>query len=221
MPPESPEPLVKRTITFIDGQNLYHAAREAFGSTYPNYDVLALSKAVCELNGLDLKQVRFYTGIPDQQDDPFWNHFWSGKLAVMGRQGVHVFSRSLRYRNQKIKLPNGQLHTFLSGEEKGIDVRIALDVIRLAHRREYDVALIFSQDQDLSEVAEEIRTIAAEQLRWIRVACAFPSSPTSKNKRGINKTDWIKIARTTYDACLDHRDYRPSGSGGASPSATP
>ena len=55
------------------------------------------------------------------------------------------------------------------------------------------MALVFSQDQDLSEVAEEIRTIAAEQLRWIRVACAFPSSPTSKNKRGINKTDWIKL----------------------------
>lgn len=106
-------------------------AREAFGSTNPNYDVLALSKAVCELNGWDLKQVPFYTGIPDQQDDPFWNHFWSGKLGVMGRQGVHVFSRSLPYRNQKIKLPNGQLHTFLSGGEKGIDVRIALDVIRL------------------------------------------------------------------------------------------
>ena len=44
-------------------------------------------------------------------------------------------------------------------------VRVALDVIALAHRREYDVALVFSQDQDLSEVAEEIRTIAREQRR--------------------------------------------------------
>jgi uncharacterized LabA/DUF88 family protein len=41
----------------------------------------------------------------------------------------------------------------LTGEEKGIDVRIALDVIAEAHRRAYDVALILSQDQDLSEVA--------------------------------------------------------------------
>ena len=30
------EPGVKRTIAFVDGQNLFHAAREAFGYTYPN-----------------------------------------------------------------------------------------------------------------------------------------------------------------------------------------
>ena len=87
-------------------------------------------------------------------------------------------------------------------------MRIALDVIRLAHRREFDVALIFSQDQDLSEVADESRAISHEQGRWIKIACAFPFSPTSCNKRGINKTDWIKIDRATYDACLDPRDYR-------------
>jgi hypothetical protein len=67
----------------------------------------------------------------------------------------------------------------------------------------------FNPDQDLSEVADEIRQIARQQLRWIRIACAFPSSPASPNRRGINGTDWIKIDRATYDACLDPRDYRP------------
>lgn len=128
----------------------------------------------------------------------------------MGRQGVQVFSRSLRYRNRIVKLPDGTTHTFLSGEEKGIDVRIALDIIRMAHRGEYDVAVIFSQDQDLSEVAEEIRAIAREQNRWIKVASAFPFSPTTRNRRGIDKTDWIQIDRGTYDNCLDRRDYRPT-----------
>jgi len=85
---------------------------------------------------------------------------------------------------------------------------LALDVIALAHRREYDVALVMSQDQDLSEVAEEIRTIAREQRRWLKIASAFPQSPTSRNRRGINKTDWIRIDRAFYDQCLDRRDYR-------------
>lgn len=87
-------------------------------------------------------------------------------------------------------------------------MRIALDVVRMAHRDEYYVALIFSQDQDLSEVAEETRVIAREQNRWIKIACAFPSSPTSSNRRGIDKTDWIRIDRARYAACLDRRDYR-------------
>ena len=87
-------------------------------------------------------------------------------------------------------------------------MRIALDVIALAHRREYDVALFMSQDQDLSEVADEIRTILREQRRWIKIACAFPQSSASRNRRGINKTDWITIDRELYDQCLDLRDYR-------------
>ncbi|HPD07550.1 MAG TPA: NYN domain-containing protein [Candidatus Bipolaricaulis sp.] len=194
----------------MDGQNLYHAAREAFGYSYPNYDVLALSQALCSSRGWDLVQVRFYTGVPDPNDDPFWHGFWANKLAMMGRQGITVHSRPLRYHNRIVRLPDGSEHTYLSGEEKGIDVRIALDVIRMAHRQDYDIALIMSQDQDLSEVAEEIRTIAREQSRWIKIACAFPFSPTTRNRRGIEKTDWIHIDRATYDACLDRRDYRPT-----------
>jgi hypothetical protein len=108
-----------------------------------------------------------------------------------------------------VRLPGGGTTTVLVGQEKGIDVRLALDVVSLARANEFDVALIFSQDQDLSEVADEVRSIAREHDRWIKLACAFPSSPTYQNIRGINKTDWIKIDRTSYDACLDPHDYRP------------
>ena len=66
----------------------------------------------------------------------------------------------------------------------------------------------FSQDQDLSEVVDDIRAIAAEQARWIKMACALPSSPTTRNRRGVNKTDWVRTDRDTYDACLDGPAYR-------------
>ncbi len=204
------EPPAKRAVAFVDGQNLFHAAREAFGYTYPNYDVSALAEQVCARQGWDLTQVRFYTGIPDAADNARWHSFWTRKLAAMGRRRVVVYSRPLRYRNRTVDLPDGTQHSFLTGEEKGVDVRIALDVIALAHRREYDVAVIMSQDQDLSEVAEEIRTIAREQRRWIKVASAYPQSPASRNRRGINKTDWIPIDRELYDRCVDRRDYRGS-----------
>lgn len=204
------EPASKRAVAFVDGQNLFHAAREAFGYTYPNYDVHTLSNAICRAAGWHLVQARFYTGVPDSTDDAKWNQFWIHKLAAMGRKGVHVFSRSLRYRNRVVSLPGGDVHTFLVGEEKGVDVRIALDVVRMAHRQALDVALLFSQDQDLSEVAEEIRQIAREQDRWIKIASAFPFSPTTRNRRGIDKTDWIRIDRATYDACLDRRQYWPA-----------
>ena len=63
------EPSTMRAVAFVDGQNLYHSVREAFGYTYPNYDVSALSQSVCQSKGWKLRQVRFYTGIPDSSDD--------------------------------------------------------------------------------------------------------------------------------------------------------
>ena len=122
------EPPVKRAFVFIDGQNLFHAAKEAFGYPYPNYNVAALAERICRQEGWQLERTHFYTGIPDASDNAFWNHFWTAKLAAMGRQGVRVFSRPLRYRNQTVRLPMGGTHTFLVGQEKGIDIRIALDV---------------------------------------------------------------------------------------------
>ena len=204
------EPKLKRAIAFIDGQNLHYAVKNAFGYAYPNYDVQLLSKKICSDQGWKLEQIKFYTGIPDVNDDDFWHNFWTRKLAVMGQKGVIIFSRKLRYRNQTVKLPDGKIHTFLVGQEKGVDVRIAIDIIRLARENACDVCLVLSQDQDLSEVADEVRIIAQEQGRWIKMASAFPISPTTKNTRGINKTDWIKIDRIMYDSCVDPNDYRVS-----------
>ena len=203
------EPTTKRAVAFVDGQNLYRSAKTAFGYHYPNYDVHALARTVCAAQAWQLDQVRFYTGIPDVTDNAFWNHFWNAKFAQMGRQGVHVFWRLLRYRNESVRLPDGTEITVLVGREKGVDVRLALDIVRLASRQEYDIALVFSQDQDLSEVADEIRLLSREQDRWLKIACAFPVSPVVPKPRGINGTDWIKIDRAAYDAFLDARDYRP------------
>ena len=50
--------------------------------------------------------------------------------------------------------------------------------------------------------------ISAQQGHWMKMASAFPVSPTAKNTRGLNKTDWIRIDRKTYDSCIDTNDYR-------------
>lgn len=207
------EPAEKRTIAFIDGQNLFHAAKQVFSYKHPNYDPALLAQGVCTTKGWNLCDTYFYTGIPDKDDNPFWNHYWSAKLAVMGTREVKTYSRPLKYRSKTITLPDGNTIIARVGQEKGIDIRLALDVVRLALENQYDVALIFSQDQDLSEVAEEVRKISLQQDRWIKVACAFPISSSCKNRQGIYKTDWIPVDQALYDACCDPREYRMKRSG--------
>ncbi len=55
----------------MDGQNLFYAAKEAFGYAYPNYEPLKLGNELCTAQGWDLARIHFYTGVPDRQDNPF------------------------------------------------------------------------------------------------------------------------------------------------------
>jgi hypothetical protein len=119
------------------------------------------------------------------------------------------------------ELPDGTELRVRVADEKGTDIRIAVDIIRLAHANEYDVALILSQDQDLSEAASEIRFIAREQRRWIRLASAFPYTPGSRLRRRIDNTDWIPIDKADYDICIDPMDYRPSAKPPPAPPTAP
>ena len=202
------EPPVKRAVAFFDGQNLYHHAKAAFGHYHPNFDPIKLSDVICKQQGWQPTGVRFYTGVPDSSRDPYWHGFWTRKLLALRRSGVLVVHRTLRYRIIEVSDDHGEVRRVEVAQEKGIDVRLALDVVRLASTNQLDVALIFSQDQDLAEIADDIREICRVQSRWIKVASAFPSGPNASAYRGIDKTDWIRISQALYDSCIDPRDYR-------------
>ena len=67
----------KRVISFIDGQNLYHSARQAFGYTYPNFDPVRLTQLVAAAAAWNVVGIRFYTGVPDQNENRPWYEFWT------------------------------------------------------------------------------------------------------------------------------------------------
>jgi uncharacterized LabA/DUF88 family protein len=205
------EPATKRVIAFFDAQNLFFAAKELWGYHWPNYDPPKLAQAICgRYDGWNLIQNRFYTGVPLQERSYEGNIFWQNKLLALSRAGVITYRRHLVYRQEEIELNDGTLEIFNYAQEKGVDVRIALDMLMLAVTSAYDIALVFSQDQDLSEAVEDVRKLAANAGRWILVASAYPHEPTSnRNDRGISNTLYCPIDRATYDACIDPRDYRP------------
>jgi hypothetical protein len=193
-----PMPTPCRAVAFFDVQKLYHYVHERFGYTYPNFDPTKLAQMICGQKGWQCSGVRVYTGVPLAAHNPLWHNFWTNKLAYLKKTGVYCFSRDLK------RYVSNNASYFM---EKGVDVRIAIDIIMLAIRKQYDVALVFSQDQDLSEAAAEIRAISAQQQRWIHISSAYPESSNSK-VRGINRTDWIPFSQVDYDSCIDPRDYR-------------
>ena len=127
----------------------------------------------------------------------------------MRRAGVAVISRPLRYRVERVQQSDGPFHEVSVDREKDIDLRLGLDVVRMARNGELDVAVIFSQDQDLAEVVLEIRDIARSKGQWLKIISVFPHGPGATSDRGIDRTDWFRMDREFYDACIDPRDYRP------------
>jgi uncharacterized LabA/DUF88 family protein len=197
-------------MAFIDGANLFNSAKRRFGYWEPNCDIARLVNAIVALTpGRAVAGVFYYIGIPKLDHDRPRCEWWNRKLAAMGRTGVKVVKRDLKARELKIDLAGIVNHkgTHTKLIEKGIDLRLGLDLIKHTTSRSYDVAIIFSQDGDLAEAVDDAYMIAKEQHRSIRIECAYPIDAGGVY-HGIRRTFPLTFDKVFYDACIDPRDYR-------------
>ena len=176
--PKKPKKL--RIVVFVDGQNFYKDCEDFFGhgATHPHL----LGQEIChERFGPDriLQEVRYYTGIHAPRRDPAMNSYLQKRLSVMEKNGVTTFSRPLKYRDEYVedKYNPGKIIKIPKGREKGVDVRIALDMVMVAIDGKYDIAALVSRDTDLNEAINDIYEIRENASRWMvveNVVC-FPN----------------------------------------------
>lgn len=193
---------IVNAIVFFDGQNIYRSAKDAwhidsdistYKYTWPCYDVKTLSETlVASSTGRILTQIRFYTGVPDTNQNLFWHVFWLNKIRFLQGQGIEVYK--------------GRINN--SGQEKGVDVKIAIDLIRLTYEKQFDIALILSQDRDFEPAIKLAKEIAKDQKRVIEFESHFIVGTGSSSDRGIPGTAWKPIDKIIYDSCYDSNDYR-------------
>ena len=111
-------------------------------------------------------------------------------------------------RSLGIEVYNGRINA--SGQEKGVDVSLAIDLVRLTYEQAYDVAVIVSQDWDFGPAVKLAKEIAKAQGRTLSIDSCFPFEyGRYGSNRGIPGTEWVHIDQTTFDSWLDPRDYRP------------
>lgn len=159
--------MAERVIVFMDYQNVHGWARRQFFDWGPDpaqghVDPLRVGQYLCERRSRqsELKQVRVYRGRPNPERQP-------GAAAANDRQRsewiksplVHVTRRMLKYPGDWPDRP---------AEEKGIDVAIAIDMMRIAIQdQDADALILFSSDTDLLPVLE---TIVELKLKHVEVA---------------------------------------------------
>lgn len=191
---------------FVDGQNLFKSANRAFGHEHPNFDIMSLARGLADAHRCELKGVHFYSGMPGARENPKWHDFWARKLVDMGRAGIELFTPPLRYQTHTEILPDGRTKETYIGREKGVDVRIALDMMKHALFNSCDNMMVVSRDNDLAEAAKEARLIARSNDRFLDIWSAYPSSK-ERPQMGIRDTRWMPLDAEFYNAHLDRRDY--------------
>jgi uncharacterized LabA/DUF88 family protein len=201
---------------FIDGQNITIGARYAFGGS-GNMHPLLLGRA---LAGNDrLAEIRYATGIPDHNIDPERAATERRRHELMRRTDVVVLERTLRYRWEwEVRdrdLPNPRKHpgdvrqarvkSRNRGQEKGIDVWLALDALVMCTRAEIDRVIIASADTDLDMVPQYMKMIPGHENTEVVAAKILPDDKPLHTNDAFDNT--MAIDRAMYETARDHFDY--------------
>ncbi len=201
---------MSRVIVFVDAQNFYRSARRAFfdDATDPyrvgQFHARALGELLCARDaGRSLAAVRLYTGRPDAYLQPAAYRANVRQCQAWEQAGCYVFTRQLRYPYGWPDNADGQ-----GPQEKGIDVRMALDIALLAYRREYDVAIVCSGDSDLIPAIEEV--LDGEGTALVEVA-GWRSERYRQRLSIDDRNLWCHwLRREDHERVRDDTDYASS-----------
>jgi len=141
---------LKKTIIYIDGQNIHHGLEDALGidSRYLNFRKFCEEKIACAAHGKEIVAIKYYSAKYPQERDPVKH----GRDADFFRMLEEV--QNIRVIEGKFRVPQDKS---LPPVEKGVDVRLATDLIFDAFLGGYEVAYILSADTDLVPAIKQIK----------------------------------------------------------------
>jgi len=135
---------MKRVCVFIDGSNFYHGLKHHFGKA--NIDFNKLSLTLCT-SGRELIRTYYYNA------------------PVFKEDNEELYKSQQRFFESLRKLPDLQLrlgrleHRDGGVIEKGVDIYLAIDMLRYAYNDIYDIAILISSDGDFSEAVNAVKDL--------------------------------------------------------------
>ena len=144
-----------KVIVFLDGNNFYYKMKDMTSMKTEVVKLLDFKYNDFSQNlikGDTLIEIRYYVGSVKRQAGP--DKQKSEKLYANQQKLI------AKLQKQKVAVILGNLiqHPDKSFHEKGVDVRLAVEMIRLARENKYDVAYLISSDTDLVPAVEEVHS---------------------------------------------------------------
>ena len=208
----------KRAIFFIDANNWYHNVKKYYNPS--EIDINKLVNLLAETKDYNVKEIRFYASVPSIEDgvETYYNHL--AYLDSLRKKDINVITRKLQKLSNKEIIKKKQetiddldlcenckplieAHFLdladIKRKEKGIDVWIAVDMLRLsAIENDCDVCVLISGDGDFVPALEIIKQHKKDIL-----TAMVPLGYSGELRR---KFEYFIIKETTLLRCF--RDYK-------------
>jgi uncharacterized LabA/DUF88 family protein len=148
------------TNVYVDGFNLYYGSLK--GTPYRWLDIHALCEYIFPNN--DIKRARYFTAIvkarPQDPQQPVRQTTYLRALHTLSNLSIHegeFYANTVRM-PLAFPTPGGPTTVeVIKSEEKGSDVNLATWLLLDAFRKEYEAAIVISNDSDLAEPIVQVR----------------------------------------------------------------
>jgi len=204
-----------RVGVFIDGQNITIGAQYAFG--HGNMHPLLLARALA--GDHELVEIRYATGIPDPEVQPDRYTRQRRRHELMLATDVVVLEKPLRYRwewsirdrslgnpyHHQNEVRQARVKSRNRGQEKGIDVWLALDALTMCSRADLDWVILASADSDLDLVPDYVRMVPGQQHTRVVQARIISDRQTLRPNPAFD--DGIAIDTKVFEFARDDFDY--------------
>ncbi|MHB8835633.1 MAG: NYN domain-containing protein [Candidatus Methylomirabilia bacterium] len=209
--------MTERAILFIDGSNWYHSLRNIGLDELGRLSYSQISRKL--VGARDWIATRYYVGQVRQEGNLSLYASQRRFLAALTAEDpkISIFLGRLEKRSelnpaaQELKHYLGQLTTRIDPGvyhhlidlaqrhatteiviEKAVDVKLAVDVVAMAQRDEYDVAYILSADGDFTPAAETVREFGKK---------IFAATPGAGAQLAKAVNTFIPLKRVWFDDC--------------------
>ncbi len=142
--------LMRRVAVFIDGSNFYNGLRDNVGRM--DVDFHRFGRKLASMADGDLLRIYYYNAKVDPEYDPD-NHEKQQRFITHLSHTPYLTLRLGKLVYYQVRTEDASVRKHYA-VEKGLDVKLAIDLVRLAVNHACEVAIIVSGDKDLGDVVE-------------------------------------------------------------------
>lgn len=211
--------MAERIQIFIDGSNFYHLTLKKLGLQDRQFDFDAFATFLTNGRLISSMGKRLYVGTVSERANDSKSTFsmsrqtslfsylkslgWELKTSPLKTrmEELVIDSRVTDYR-KILKLGLRKIK-FLRSREKGIDVKLATDLITAAVDNRYDTAIVISSDADLIPAIDWVRFRCKKKIEYVGFSIVDP-----KDEKNSTKPLLSLISRTDVQRTLVETDLR-------------